>query len=197
MPKFGPGTFKIGETATALDVSCAVNSLVLEPSKDTSDPKTMLCGTVKPGRTTYTYVASGNVDVDSDDPSGFFAYCEQNAGRQVPFSYTPSNGGTEASGTLVLDPLSFGGEEYGEDMASDFEFDVVGRPTYVYPSEARAAADVQAFKPLVVYGKDTAATAAPVAAQPAPEGGASLAPSSQLSADDASPAPAKARAKQG
>lgn len=138
MPKFGPGTLRIGDEATAIDASCMVNECTLEPDKDTGDSKTMLCGTVKPGAVTYTWTLNGNLDVDSDDPAGLFAFLDSHAGEQVPFEYTPSNGGTKAEGTIVADPLAFGGDEYGADMASDFEFDVVGKPTYTYPEAAPA-----------------------------------------------------------
>lgn len=168
MPKFGPGTLKIGETASAIDASCLVNSATVEPSKDVGDSRTMLCGTVKPGKTTYTWTLTGNLDVDSDDPAGLFAFCDAHMGEQVPFTYTPENGGTEATGVLVIDPLAFGGEEFGDDLASDFEFDLVGKPTYAFPEDAaRQASYAAAFQPVVVHGKIPESPLADAPAAPA------------------------------
>lgn len=147
MPKYGPGTLQFGETGTEIDVSCQVNSATIEPSKDKADDKTMLCGTVKAGAVTYTYVLTGNLDIDSETADGFFAFCDANAGAEVPFTYTPNTAAeTTATGTVVIDPLAFGGEEYGEDMASDFEFDLVGKPTYTYPEPVPPALMAQRAK---------------------------------------------------
>lgn len=134
MSKFGPGVFTIGEVGSEIDASCLINSLSIDPSKEAGDSKTMLCGTVKQGARTYTYVVSGNVDIDDETSEGFFATCNANPGMEVPFVFTPEDGvSATATGYCVLDPLSFGGEEYGEDLASDFEFDMVGKPGYEYP----------------------------------------------------------------
>lgn len=135
MAKFGPGVLTFGEAGTEIDVSCQVNSCTIEPSKDTADSTTKLCGTVKAGAVTYTYTLGGNLDLDDETAGGFFYFTQDNAGKEIAFTYTPDNatpGGT-AKGTVVIDPLSFGGEEYGEDMTSDFEFDMVGKPTYEAP----------------------------------------------------------------
>jgi hypothetical protein len=169
MPKFGPGKLTIGETAGAIDASCLVNSLKITASKDESDGKTMLCGTVKPGKVTYTYTLTGNVDTDTDDPAGLFALCAANPGTVVPFTFTPSQDGeTEASGRLVLDPLDFGGDEYGDDMASDLEFSLVGAPVYTYgeDGDARQERRAAAFAPLVVNGKPDPGAAAPASSSP-------------------------------
>jgi hypothetical protein len=156
MPTFGPGTLEIGETGTEIDVSCFVNSMRITASKDEADSTTKLCGTVKPGKITYTYSLSGNIDVDSDDPDGLFALSQLSPGTQVPFTFTPSTEGeTVASGTLVIDPLDFGADEFGDDMTSDLEFTIVGAPTYVFP-DAPAVTATNRFAPLVVNGRQAA-----------------------------------------
>lgn len=137
MPKFGPGTLTFGAEGSEFDQSCQVNSLAIEVSKDAGDSKTMLCGTVKPGRITYEYAMNGNLDVDSDDPAGFFRFTQEHAGEQTPFVFIPNTAAeTSASGVVIVDPLDFGGDEYGTDMSSDIEFTVVGQPAYTYPDEA-------------------------------------------------------------
>jgi hypothetical protein len=131
--KLGPGTLNIGETGSEIDVSCLVNNAVISTDKDEGDSVTKLCGTVVPGSVTYTFTLSGNIDTDIDDPAGLFALTQEQAGTQQPFTFTPNTeAGTTASGTLVIDPLDFGGDETGETMTSDFEFSIVGAPEYVY-----------------------------------------------------------------
>lgn len=136
----GPGTLKIGATGTLIDVSCQVNNAVIAASKDQGDSVTKLCGTVKPGAVTYEYTLSGNIDTDIADPAGFFALSQASPGEQLDYEFTPNtDAGTKATGILVVDPLDFGGEEMGETMASDFEFTLVGAPTYAYGAPAMAS----------------------------------------------------------
>lgn len=133
----GPGTLKIGATGTLIDVSCQVNNAVIAASKDQGDSVTKLCGTVKPGAVTYEYTLSGNLDTDVADPAGFFALSQANPGDQYDYEFTPNTeAGTKATGTLVIDPLDFGGDEMGETMNSDFEFTLVGAPAYAYGAPA-------------------------------------------------------------
>ena len=137
--KLGPGELTIGATGTEVDVSCLINNAVISMSKDEGDTTTKLCGTVVPGAVTYTYTLGGNVDHDITDPAGLFAMSQEQAGEQIAFTFTPSTeAGTSATGTLVIDPLDFGGDETGVVMASDFEFSLVGAPVYVYGTGAAA-----------------------------------------------------------
>lgn len=129
--KLGPGELTIGSTGTPIDVSCLVNNASITMSKDEGDSTTKLCGDVVPGAVTYTYSLSGNVDTDISDPAGLFALSQASPGTQQDFSFTPSDeAGTKAAGKLVIDPLDFGGDETGVTMTSDFEFSIVGKPTY-------------------------------------------------------------------
>lgn len=131
--ELGPGELIIGETGTDIDVSCLVNNAVISAEKDEGDSTTKLCGTVRPGSVTYSYSLSGNVDTDVAADDGLFALSQTSPGQQLPFTFTPSTAaGTVASGTLVIDPLDFGGDEMGTLMTSDFEYTIVGAPTYAY-----------------------------------------------------------------
>jgi hypothetical protein len=106
---------------------------------------------VKPGAVTYTYTLDGNVDLDSDDPAGFFAKCNELAGTEQVFSFVPNTAGeTEAAGTVIVDPLNFGGDTYGADMTSDLSFDLVGAPTYTFPAPAAEGAASSRFAPIAV-----------------------------------------------
>ena len=127
----GPGELTIGATGTPIDVSCLVNNAVIAASKDQGDSVTKLCGTVKVPKPTYEYTLSGNIDTDIADPAGFFALSQANPGKEYDYTFTPSTeAGTTATGKLVIDPLDFGGDTTGETMTSDFEFTLVGAPTY-------------------------------------------------------------------
>jgi hypothetical protein len=129
----GPGVLEIGLTGTEIDVSCLVNNAVVAADKNQGDSTTKLCGTVKPGAVTYEYSLSGNMDTDIADAAGFFALSQQQAGKELAYSFTPSSdAGTVAVGTLIVDPLDFGGDTSGETMTSDFEFSLVGAPTYTF-----------------------------------------------------------------
>lgn len=151
MPTFGPGTLQIGETGSEIDASCFVNGLRITASKDEGDSTTKLCGTVKPGKITYTYSMTGNLDIDSDNAAGLFALSQAEPGSQQPFTFTPdTETETAASGVLVIDPMDFGADEYGDDMTSDIEWTLVGKPEYTYPDAtpeqlqaARFAREVQ------------------------------------------------------
>jgi hypothetical protein len=127
----GPGTLTIGATATLVDVSCLVNNAVISAEKNEGDSTTKLCGTVRPGAVTYTYTLGGNTDTDVDDPAGLFALSQSAPGTEQDFTFTPNTeSATVASGTLIIDPLDFGGDTTGETMTSDFEFTIVGAPEY-------------------------------------------------------------------
>lgn len=140
----GAGELSIGETATAIDVSCLVNNAVITASKDQGDSETKLCGTVRVPRPTYTYELGGNMDTDIGDPDGFFALSQAQPGAEFPFTFTPnSDAGTVATGRLIVDPLDFGGDTTGETMTSDFTFTVVGLPVYTFGSGVTVMANVE------------------------------------------------------
>ena len=131
---FGPGVLKIGATGSEIDASCYVNNLQIVPSKDQEDGKTMLCGTEKGGRTTYSYEMSGTLDLDLDKgEEGLFALSQAAPGSTQAFIFEPHDGGTTATGSLILDPLSFGSSDgFGAVMQSDVAFALVGKPVYDY-----------------------------------------------------------------
>lgn len=146
--KLGPGELKIGATGTEVDVSCLINSATITADKNEGDSTTKLCGTVKPGAVTYDFHIDGNLDVDSALNDGLFALSQSAPGSQQSFTFIPNDeviapatAPTEASGTLVIDPLDFGGDTMGETMTSDFSFTIVGQPVYTYGGAAAAFED--------------------------------------------------------
>lgn len=137
----GPGSLTIGATGTPIDVSCLVNNALVAADKDEGDSTTKLCGTVRPGSVTYSYHMTGNVDTDIADESGLFALSHSAKGTEQDFVFTPSTeAGTSATGSLVIDPLDFGGDEMGTTMTSDFDFTIVGDPEFDYGVAAVAGA---------------------------------------------------------
>jgi len=141
----GPGSLEIGAVGTEVDVSCLINNALIAADKDEGDSTTKLCGTVVPGSVTYTYTLSGNVDLDIADASGLWKMSQDMAGEQVDFTFVPNTeAGTSATGKLILDPLPFGGDESGVTMAGDFEFTIVGRPTYTLSGGATVEGSMMA-----------------------------------------------------
>jgi hypothetical protein len=131
--KLGPGTLEIGATGTEIDASCLLNNAAITSEKDEADSTTKLCGDVRAGAVTYTFTLAGNVDTDVGESTGLFALSQSAAGTEQSFTFTPSTElGTSAAGKLIIDPLDFGADEMGADLTSDFEFSIVGKPTYTY-----------------------------------------------------------------
>lgn len=129
----GPGTLQIGATGTEIDFSCQVNNARIATDKSQDDAQTKLCGTQTPGRITYVHSLTGNLDTDITEQDGIFKFSWDHAGEQVPFEFVPNTvAGTAASGTLVIDPLDFGADEYGAPLDSDFEWTVIGKPTFAF-----------------------------------------------------------------
>jgi hypothetical protein len=122
----GPGTLKIGLTATPIDVSCLVNNAKIEPNITAGDVKKMLCGTSKSAPDEIEWVLSGNVDVDAGKPDGLFALSWKNVGLVVDFEFTPSTAvGTTVTGQLKLAPLALGADNEGDYLNSDFEYALI------------------------------------------------------------------------
>lgn len=143
--KLGPGTLKLGATGTSIDASCLLNNAKITVEKDQSDSTTKLCGSERKGATKYSYTLGGNIDTDVAEEAGLFALSQTAAGTEIPFEFTPDTAAaTSAAGTLVIDPLDFGADEMGADLTSDFEWSIVGKPTYTWGVPAvplEAAAD--------------------------------------------------------
>jgi hypothetical protein len=52
-------------------------------------------------------------------------------GSEQAYEFTPNTeAAVTATGTLILDPLDLGADEYGKTLNSDFEFVLTAAPTY-------------------------------------------------------------------
>lgn len=161
MTVFGPGTFTIGEVASSIDASCLVNSLRVTATVDAGDSTTKLCGTIRPGSRTYSWELTGNLDIDDDaGVAGLFDLSQTAYGTEQAFTFTPNTeGGTAVAGTLIIDPMDFGADEYGADLNSDVTWALVGPPTYTYAGGAQAVADAADEAPATTTRRKTTAAA--------------------------------------
>lgn len=131
--KLGPGTMMLGETE---DMSCLIQNAVVSWSVDAEDDLNVLCGDTVPGARTYTATLSGTVLEDLDNPTGIVNFTWANKGDAVSFTFIPNTeAGAEVTGTLTVDPLNVGGDEYGQVMTSDFEWSIVGEPVLSWAGE--------------------------------------------------------------
>lgn len=127
--KLGPGTLKIGAVASEVDFTCQITAAHVDWNVNADDPTPTLCGETVPGERTYDSVLAGTLYQDLGDPSGIVAFSWANKGDEVPFVFVPSTeAGQAVTGTLIVDPLSVGGDEAGTNMTSDFEWAIVGDP---------------------------------------------------------------------
>lgn len=135
--KLGPGTLKLGPTATALDISCQLTNAILTPDKDTEDPVTVLCGDTIPGASTYQWKITGTALVDLTE-GGMVQYTWANQNKVAAFEFVPNTDvGTSFTGEVIIDPLAVGGDS-GKNMSQDFEWDCVGTPVPVFPDAQSA-----------------------------------------------------------
>ena len=136
----GPGTLLIGPAGTSIDISCQVQNARINWEKETADQVTYLCGDTSAGATTYTATLAGTLAQDLEDPAGIVAFSWENAGTTQPFEFVPNTAAlATVTGELILDPISVGGDEGGQDMTSDIEWTCVGMPDLGYGGAVAAA----------------------------------------------------------
>lgn len=150
--KLGPGLLTIGDTATALDISCRLSAAWVKFDKDKEDDTPVLCGDEIPGSVEYPATLSGTLAQDLEDDEGIVAYSWTHRGEQQPFVFVPStSAGKQVTGTVTIDPLDVGGDEVKKNMMSDFEWDIVGDPVLgpytASPLTAHAGARMQEVGP--------------------------------------------------
>jgi hypothetical protein len=127
----GPGTLKLGPTATAFDASCQLLNAQVENDKSKDDDETTLCGDTVPGDVTYTFTLTGTFFQDLALASGIVAYSWEHMGEAVDFEFVPNTAAAASvEGQVTVDPLIVGGDEPKAKMRSDFTWDIVGTPTF-------------------------------------------------------------------
>lgn len=139
--KLGPGTLNIGETGTAIDMSCLIQNATVAWDVDTEDDLNVLCGDTVPGARTYTATLSGTAVSDLTDPDGLVDFTWEHKGEAVPFVFVPNtDAGATVTGRCVLNPLDVGADDYGAVMTADFEWDCVGEPELDWATTESASA---------------------------------------------------------
>lgn len=127
----GPGTLTLG--AGALEASSQLTSCKVTPSEnvESGDAIQVLSGERLEADETvsHSFVLEGNFLQDQGAVSSVVAFSWDQAGTEVPFSFTPATAdGVSVTGTLVPVPLTIGGDEPGRRMASDFSWRIKGYP---------------------------------------------------------------------
>lgn len=142
--KLGPGTLKIGEVGTEVDISCAVSAAGLGTEKDQDDPVPLLCGDNAQSPAEYTGTLTGTVLLDLADPASIFFFSHTHKGEVVPVTFTPNTAaGTVVTGDVTIDPLEIAGDVKGNATA-DFEWAFVDFPVVTPPAGGGAAAAASA-----------------------------------------------------
>ena len=141
--KLGPGTLTIGETGTAVNFTCQVTAARVEWAVDAEDAVQTLCGDAVAGARTYSATLTATLFSDLGTTPGIVEFSWSNKGTEQSFTFLPSTtaGVKQVTGTLIVDPISVGGDEVGQNMTSDLEWAIVGEPTLVAPTATGLAAD--------------------------------------------------------
>lgn len=135
----GPGTLTVGDVGSPLDMSCQLTNTVIGWEADSEDAEPTLCGGSLAGDRIYSATLSGNVAQDLEK-DGVIDWTWKNKGKTVPFSFTPLNdrSTTKVTGNVTIDPLSLGGDA-GKRAMSEFEWSIVGDPTFTTDAEETQA----------------------------------------------------------
>jgi hypothetical protein len=135
--KLGPGTLTVGATGTPVDFSCQVTAARVEWNVSADDPTVVLCGDSVPGARKYDAHITATIFSDLGLATGIVEYSWAHKGESVPFEFVPATDVAQGvSGTLILDPISVGGDEAGANMTSDIDWTIVGDPVLGVPSFA-------------------------------------------------------------
>ena len=125
--KLGPGSLTIGTVPN--DFTCQVTAARVEWDVDEGDDVVVLCGETVPGARTYSSTLTATILSDLGAASSIIEFSWTNKGTQHPFEFIPNSTAAKGvTGTVIVDPISVGGDESGQNMSSDFEFAIVGDP---------------------------------------------------------------------
>jgi len=122
------------------DFSCQPTNIRVTPTTDDDgDPVETLCGDMIPAGKKESWVLAGTAIQDFDDDAGFLSYCYDNALTTVEFTWQPNvTGAPEWAGSVLIEALEEGGD-VNTRITTDFEFDILGKPTRTYSVAADAA----------------------------------------------------------
>ncbi|QNQ90880.1 hypothetical protein GP475_09685 [Corynebacterium poyangense] len=125
----GPGTLKLGETGTGLDLSCQVKSAKVTWDNDKDDDIYTLCGDTVPGETTYSAKLELTALQDLST-GGIIEYTWKNKGTKVKVVYVPNTAqGAKVEGEVIIQPCDVGGDVRSK-PETDLELPFVGEPSF-------------------------------------------------------------------
>lgn len=134
--KLGPGTLKVGETGTEIDLSCHLSEGEFATDKDQDDPIPVLCGREIAAPATYTATLSGTLLLDLSDTTSIFYYANTHKGEVVQVVYVPNtDAGATITGNITLDPLGIAGDVRGN-IEAEFEWTFAEWPEITGPEAA-------------------------------------------------------------
>jgi len=131
----GPGTLTLG--AADLEVAGQIRNCRIEPSESvtTRNAIPVMSGEEIPEKNSVTvsYTLAGTLLQDWST-AGVVAFSWANEGDEVEFTFTPKTGGPTFTGTVVMVPLTVGGDVVrtdadGDPPAADFSWRCQGKPT--------------------------------------------------------------------
>ncbi|MFF5793963.1 hypothetical protein ACFY5D_18115 [Paeniglutamicibacter sp. NPDC012692] len=124
--KLGPGFLKFGETASLQEFGSQCTAVKLEPSVDEEDNIPVLSGEELEGDETESYMLTGSFLQDYGGMTSLLVWCKTNAGKVLPFEFTPSTaGGLTIKGSVKIRAVAIGGDVKTRNT-TDFEFKGIG-----------------------------------------------------------------------
>ncbi|SDH16140.1 hypothetical protein SAMN04515691_2986 [Leifsonia sp. 98AMF] len=124
----GPGSLKIGETGSSREWAGDLTKTSLSPDTSSEDPIPLLDGSNLDGEDTTAWTLGGTL-VDDFDLDSLQAFALENAGKLLPFVWTPNDAATaDFSGVIKIRPIGWGGDVKKKNT-QDFEFPLIGDPT--------------------------------------------------------------------
>src|SRR5215471_7226632 len=129
--RLGPGTLKIGPTATSKDFSAQASAVRLTPSVNSEDGTPTLAVPEPAPLATIAWALNVDAIQDFEDAAGFVNYLMDNALAEEPFEWVPATAdGTSYSGTIQIIPIEVGGD-VAVQVVTSVELPLIGAPVRV------------------------------------------------------------------
>lgn len=126
----GPGQLTLGEVASEREFGTAIRNARVVPSATEGDTLVVLSGDETSDEGTETWTLEGTV-LQSYDAQSLIKWCADNSGTDVPFTYVARNDeDLSVTGTVKVRAIAYGGDVKTRNT-SDFNFKLVGKPTFV------------------------------------------------------------------
>lgn len=127
--KLGPGILKFGKVGSEKEFQSRTTATKYKPELTLPDRKKMLDHSTFQGEGEWGGSISGSF-FQEYSMTGLLAWCLENAGTEMPFTFTPLKGAgnMQISGTCVIMPVEVGGDP-DKTNETEFEFPVNGKAT--------------------------------------------------------------------